>query len=231
MSPDDEVHLWPIPLAEVREGDSAWRGPGRAAWEELAPDERARALRTRDPRARARYVAARSRLRRTLASYLGVEPGAVRLRRGRHGKPELAGDGPRFNLSHSGDVALLAVSATRDVGVDVERVRHDMDVVRLAHRFFTPGEYALVRGAERPPDAFARLWTRKEACVKALGGTLFQGLAAPIAGGGGTRVVVKPGGGGALRVTDLHAPEGFAAAVAVDGARPFLVVWRDHPLR
>ncbi|MDQ6812000.1 MAG: 4-phosphopantetheinyl transferase, partial [Actinomycetota bacterium] len=73
-------------------------------------------------------------LRDVLAAYLETSPEAIRIVDGAHGKPELAGRELHFNLSHSGDVGLVAVSRERPVGVDVERIDGRRDVLALAER-------------------------------------------------------------------------------------------------
>src|SRR5438874_1805737 len=94
------------------------------------------------------------------------------------GKPRLALPGPRFNVSHSGPVALYAFSWNGEVGVDVELDRPELARERIAERFFSPAEVATLRGlpAELQPHAFLTCWTRKEAYIKARG----EGLSLPL---------------------------------------------------
>lgn len=137
----------------------------------LSARERERADRLAGrPDARRRFVAARGGLRELLADHLGVGARALAIVEGPHGKPELRG-GPFFSLSHSGDLALCAVSATRVVGVDVEELRPVPGAEEIAHRWFTPGEWSEFRSAPggELERAFFRVWTRKEAYLKALG--------------------------------------------------------------
>ncbi|MEO3930176.1 4'-phosphopantetheinyl transferase superfamily protein [Micromonosporaceae bacterium B7E4] len=209
----DTVHVWRVGLAAPPATVRALEGI-------LDDDERERMLRYGEPAPRRRYAVAHGAKRRILAGYLGVAPGDVRWRRGRNGKPELCG-GHRLpmNLSHAGDLALIAVTASRDVGVDVEQPRDAGTVVRLADRYFPASEARLVRAAEPGERAscFARLWTRKEACVKAVGGKLAHGLGLPVAAGD------PP----SLSVRDLPMPGRWIAAVALRGAAPFTVVEHD----
>jgi len=118
---------------------------------------------------RSRWAAARGTLREVLARALGRSPAQLVLSYGRHGKPELAGSSLRFNISHSGGVALIALGQC-EVGVDVElpRPRRGDDIAR---RFFAPGEKTRLFALEGPAraDAFFRLWTCKEAFLKATG--------------------------------------------------------------
>jgi 4'-phosphopantetheinyl transferase len=138
----------------------------------LTDEERRRAARLRIDHRRRQYVAARAALRSVLGRYLGREPASLDLCFGRNGKPELPGSGTSFNLSHSGELALLAVTrAELLLGVDVEQVVAQRAHDRLARRFFSAIEadaYASLPPAERAA-AFYRLWTRKEAYLKAWG--------------------------------------------------------------
>jgi 4'-phosphopantetheinyl transferase len=143
-------------------------------------------------------------LREVLARYLDEDPAAIELRRGEHGKPALADPSSplRFNLSHSGDLALVAVAQGREVGVDIERIRPRRDLPRLTERALDPAAAAAVRGA--PADeraiAFHQAWARREAIAKCLG----TGLGAPLP--------PSP-----VAVGTLHPAAGYAAALAVTG--------------
>ncbi|MEB3964792.1 4'-phosphopantetheinyl transferase superfamily protein [Streptomyces kunmingensis] len=209
---------------------------------ELDPRERHRAagfLRTRD---RLRYVAAHVALRRVLALYLGLEPGAVRFGRaecprcrGPHGRPEVRGaaGAPHFSLSHSGDLAMVAV-AREPVGVDVQTVP-PLETMELCGHRLHPQERAEM--SELPfgerPLAFARLWSRKEAYLKGLGFGLARRLDADYFGGRG-----RPAGAvGEWLVRDLGDVGGGAdareavAAVAVRTRNDHRVTLRTIPLR
>jgi 4'-phosphopantetheinyl transferase len=157
-----------------------------------------------------RAEAARA-LREVLAAYLEASPEAIRIVAGEHGKPELADGGLRFNLSHSGDVALVAVARERDVGVDVERIDGRRDVLALAERALGADAAAAVRAAPATDRVavFHRGWTRREAVAKCAG----TGLATPAPD--------TP-----RQVIDLDVGEGYAAALAVEGAAPVRVELR-----
>ena len=123
----------------------------------------------------------RAPLRQVLASYLGVPAEAVVLVDGEHGRPVLA-DGLHpsldFNWSHSGDRAVLAVGRAIVPGIDLERRRPRPRALDIAERYFDPTEAAALAGlpeSERD-EAFLRLWTAKEAVLKALGRGLAFGL-------------------------------------------------------
>ena len=135
----------------------------------LSPDEQAIAAKFVRPIHRTRYTAQHAMVRGLLARYLGIAPAAVAFTRGSRGKPAVAG--LEHNLSHTDDVALLAVSRSIAVGVDVERYAANIDPLELARTVLAPAEAACT---ER--HAFFRIWCRKEACLKATGDGLVDDL-------------------------------------------------------
>ncbi|MFB7949109.1 4'-phosphopantetheinyl transferase family protein [Kitasatospora phosalacinea] len=192
---------------------------------DLSPAERLRADSCRDPETRRRYVLAHAALRRLLAERLGTAPAELRWQYGPHGKPALPGDAPRFNLSHSGAFALIALSPVRPVGVDIQRVLPATDPTPLAARYFPPAEAHLLRTTPGPAHRaalFARLWSHKEALVKAHGGRLLQGLRVPLEG----PRPPEDAWSRSYRVTDAPAPPGYHAAVALAGTTPFRTTTR-----
>jgi len=134
----------------------------------LDESERERARRFVFDYDRRRFIVSHAALRAVLGHCLNIEPLQVRFRVGPNGKPALAdtAEDVRFNLSHAGDYALIAVTLGRDVGVDIEQVR-PIDVATLAKRFFSPLEARKLLAL--PHEAFFRCWTRKESYIKALG--------------------------------------------------------------
>jgi 4'-phosphopantetheinyl transferase len=204
----------------------------------LSADELERAERFAFPELRRRYLVARGALRQILGHYAGAAPGRLRFGYGRRGKPflrEPATGGLAFNLAHSDDTALCAVTRAGDVGVDLERRRPLDDLPGLAGRCFSQREQAdlaLVPPGDRVAAFFA-CWTRKEAYVKALG----DGLAAPLHGFDVTLAPGEPaallaiGGdrGPAGRWTLLDLPVGGeftgAVAVAAPSVEPRLLRW------
>jgi 4'-phosphopantetheinyl transferase len=168
----NEIHVWRGRLPLDR--------PERAILEQhLSEDERKRAAGFRFERDRGRYLGARAMLRRIVASYLADKPEQVRFRYERSGKPAVLAERPDacvdFNVSHSGGFALLAIAKGRNVGIDVERVRLDIEAEKIAERFFSPGEVRTLRSlpSDQRHQAFFYCWTRKEAYIKAHG----EGLA------------------------------------------------------
>jgi 4'-phosphopantetheinyl transferase len=164
-----------------------------------------------------RFVVAHGILRRIVAERLGtVDALDVRWTYNANGKPGLVGAALQVNLSHSGDLAMVAVTTRRPVGVDLQQILPALDVAAMAERFYPEAEARIVGDL---PDRFAELWVRKEALVKAAGDRLTRGLAVPV-DGPSPRVVDHDG---PFRVTDVEAPTGFRAAVALAGAEPFTV--------
>lgn len=195
----------------------------------LSPDERRRSERFFFERDRLRYVVSRGLLRSILARYAGADPSDLHFATGPHGKPSLSGrhegSGITFNLSHSGDLVLVAIASHREVGVDIEYVRADFDWKPIAARFFAPGEVEALEGL--PPDAgregFFLYWTVKEAYMKALG----RGLTLPPGSFEVSALPPEPpalisygaGQAGAARWTfhRLDPGPGYAAALAAEG--------------
>jgi 4'-phosphopantetheinyl transferase len=165
---DDEAHVWAMPLAVLQP-------VGEEHWATLAADERDRANSFRFDRPRRRYVIVRSALRRLLGGYVGIAPSEVELTCDRNGKPRLAdkhaASSLTFNLSHSGDLALIGFTTGCEVGVDVEQVREVSHLAQIARRFFHPLETdaVLAAPAAASNEAFLRCWTEKEAVLKAIG--------------------------------------------------------------
>lgn len=136
----------------------------------LSPDERQRREAFRRPADRERFLLGRAGLRHRLGAWLQLPPAAVPLQPGPHGKPHCPG-GPEFNLSHSGDLVLLAFHAGRAVGVDVERNRPGLDWRPIARRSLPAERRQRLESlaATAQPRAFLLEWCRLEADLKALG--------------------------------------------------------------
>jgi 4'-phosphopantetheinyl transferase len=176
LSTDDD--RTPLSARVVR----VWRADldrdGEAAEAEialLAPEEVERAGRFRFARDRRRFVAGRVAQRRLLERYLGRAPDEVRFGYGINGKPYLLGEGeqegPTFNLANSDGWALIACTRGRMVGVDLEAISEVEDLAELAAYCMAPPELEAWRAltdGERL-TGFHRLWTRKEAYLKARG--------------------------------------------------------------
>lgn len=164
-----------------QDGTQLWLVRGPAEGLELEPllallsqDEIERWARFQVDHARDGFAVSRGVLRRILGVVLDRDPAALRFGRGPHGKPFLEDhDGDlQFNVSHSGDLFLYAVGRGGPIGVDVEYMKAERDLDRLAERFFAPGEVRRLLEEGRAQDRvsnFYRCWTRKEAYLKAKG--------------------------------------------------------------
>lgn len=174
--PAHEVHVWRASL-DVSPETSA------RLYATLSADERSRNARFRFKRDRQRFVAAHGVLREILGRYLGAQPDHISYAYNAFGKPELGPeyDGRlKFNLSHSADLALIAIVADADVGVDLEYLRAQSDYADIARYFFSAAEADQLSVLPDPlyADAFLACWTKKEAYLKACG----NGLAVPLDG-------------------------------------------------
>lgn len=199
--------------------------------EVLDADERARAATLMAPRDRHQFTIAHGALRILAGRELNTPATAFTWLLGHHGKPELAPPWSflHTSLSHSASMIAVATSTTRPVGIDIQHLSPELDVLRLSARFFAPDEAAYVAdGEDAGPsaDRFAHLWTRKEAVVKAAGGRLWPNLAIAVRD---RPVISCAEPAGQCRVADLTAPAGFRAAVALTGAEPFTVTLSDWP--
>jgi len=188
----------------------------------LDDEERERAARFRVEGARRRFVTGRVMLRRVLSHATGVSPEHLCFAFGAHGKPRLVDGGPCFNLAHSGDAVVLAV-AEDEVGVDVEELRPLSTMDRLARRICTPRELAELPdlGAGARSAALLRLWTAKEAVLKALGSGIrgsMRSIEVSLDANGKLRLLSLQGEPTSWTLLDAPPPDGTVAAVAV--ARP-----------
>lgn len=206
-----------------------------ARWSVLTADERARADRFRFARDRRRFIVCRAGLRRLLGSLLDVAPQAVRFRYGRWGKPGLDGQlagALRFNVAHTGDLAVVVVSPSRRVGVDIEAVRPLSDVAALAASVFSPAEREriLATTGRARLMAFYRQWTLKEAWLKAVGTGLREKLqdVEVLDGEGSDGLAVRRRNGGRSEVLPWCVwsgglLQGAVLAVAASGVRPMSI--------
>ncbi|HWY21016.1 MAG TPA: 4'-phosphopantetheinyl transferase superfamily protein [Candidatus Acidoferrum sp.] len=228
--PEDEVHLWRADLEALRGDESRWQ-------KLLSADELARSARFHFARDRQRFVASRALLRSILASYLATDPNSLNFSYSKKEKPFLGpADAPgnvTFNLSHSGETALFAFTRGREIGVDVEQLRHDFDLEAIARRFFSLQERNQLAAlpADEKIEAFFRCWTRKEAYIKATG----DGLSLPLsqfdvslaAGEKAALLATRPDGSeaGQWLLREVPAGSGYVAALCVRGKDWKLKEW------
>ena len=170
LIPVGEVHLWWARVSDAEPHLDRLRPM-------LNSEELERAARFRVEGAARRFVVARAVLRSLLGLATEVDPAEVVFAYGEHGKPRLAAGGPSFNASDSGDFVAVGL-ASAELGIDVEVVRPLARRERLALRICTEREleaFETIPEAERDA-AFLRLWTCKEAALKAVGTGLSGGV-------------------------------------------------------
>jgi len=171
----DDVHVW---RASLDESPSKVQQLAQI----LSPDEQARAARFYFEQHRKRFIVARGLLRTILSYYLKIQPIAIDFTYSKYGKPELATASNigklEFNVSHSQDLALYAVTRDRQIGIDLEQIRPVADAQQIVERFFSEQEKIAFQSlpAEQKQAAFFNAWTRKEAYLKACGDGLNRPL-------------------------------------------------------
>lgn len=144
----------------------------------LSSEEIERANKFHFERDRNRFIIARGTLRKILSRYLNIEPKKLQFTYSERGKPYLTNTSILFNLSHSQDLALYGITKINLIGIDLEYIRPINDAKSLAKRFFSPQEYNLINQLppEKQQETFFKLWTCKEAYLKATGDGLAGGL-------------------------------------------------------
>ena len=197
----------------------------------LSPGETLRASRFVFERDRESFILCRGVLRALLGTYLSLPQHAVEISTDPRGKPMLAGhlcgSDLRFNLSHSHGLAIFAFSRGKELGVDAELIRQDIEAEEIAERYFSDDErkeLGRLRGAERA-TAFFACWTRKEAYLKARG----DGLGAAL---DSFSVTLTPGAPVLLRSEDalrwsiysFDLAKGWATALVVEGVPSRIVL-------
>jgi len=211
----------------------------------LSSDEHNRAKRFHFERDRTRFIAGRGLLRTILASYLAIDPLQICFSYSPRGKPGIAAPvftrPLYFNLAHSDGLALIAVTYSSPVGIDIEQIRVLSDLNNIAERFYSRREIAALQvlpAAERS-ETFFTFWTRKEAWLKALGEGISDSLnhmevlldeeerTATIRLQQGSRLDTD------WSLYDLAPAEGFKAALAASGQnlQLFCAEWHDAIIR
>jgi 4'-phosphopantetheinyl transferase len=170
--PADLIHIWLIRLSHMDD-------PSTLDKDMLSDKELESFRKFHFERDRRRYLISHCALRIILARYLGFAPSQVQYQYSAKGKPSLIEPSKvYFNLAHSHEIAMVAVAAHEEIGVDVELIRPIEDIDHLARTCFSPREY--LEFSQTSPSASQRAffngWTRKEAYIKAVG----EGLSYPL---------------------------------------------------
>ncbi|WP_289039706.1 4'-phosphopantetheinyl transferase superfamily protein [uncultured Zobellia sp.] len=160
---ENEAHVWSFKTSDFYELDYL---------ELLSQDELERRNRFKFEKDRKVYVLARGLLRVLSRGYLQINSAQINFSYNEFGKPYYSHSTPlRFNVSHSGDSIVIAFTNTGEVGVDVERIKNDFKVAKIAEGFFSSDEISslLAFPEEKRAQVFFNCWTRKEAFIKAKG--------------------------------------------------------------
>jgi len=167
---DQTIHIWQISLVASQEELNHLHSL-------LSTNELARANRFKFEKHRNRFIIARAHLRKILSYYLNCLPQDIHFQYAQRGKPFLTDTSLQFNLSHSEDVAIVALRNQYDIGVDIEKIESPFKE-DVAKRFFSDKEYKLLQTLDdsQKVKAFYTIWSKKEALIKALG----EGLFAPL---------------------------------------------------
>ena len=215
---EDTLDLWSICLTEHMEHASTLA-------DLLSCKEKTRAARFHSPLHAQRFIVAHGLLRQILSRYTDTAPDQLIFASTPHEKPFLQAPAGllQFNLSHSEDRLLIAVTSQVAVGVDIEKIRSDVDH-GIAERYFHPDAYARLKAlpeAQRVP-AFFQLWTGKEAVIKMTGKGLAHSLATfSLEWANRQSVTLKTGQ--PCHLTALAIAPDYAAAVAVGGHPPRII--------
>ena len=223
-----EVHVWRIELEQPNNLLEKFRTS-------LDPDELERAGRFHFDKHRRHFIVGRGFLRDILSRYIEVEPAALRFSYGLYGKPALAGEHEnsklRFNMSHSHNLALFAITEDKHLGIDVEHIRSDFASEDIARRFFSRVEVESFNAlrAEEQVAAFFRCWTRKEAFMKATGKGMSQPLDTfdvTLAPAAPPRLLrVEDDDASRWSLSDIDVGEGYAGALVVEGVVSKISYW------
>lgn len=222
--PFHEVHVWRASLDVSPETSARLQAT-------LSDDECRRSARFRFERDRRRFVAAHGVLRALLGNYLQTPADRVRYVYNAFGKPGLSPefDGRlAFNLSHSGDLALVAIAADARLGIDLERIRGQADYADIARYFFSAAEADQLSALPEPlcADAFLACWTKKEAYLKACGNGLagqLDGFSVPLTTDPGEGPANLDGASGEIAperpwsLYTLQPAPGYIGALAIEG--------------
>ncbi|MBW4664812.1 MAG: 4'-phosphopantetheinyl transferase superfamily protein [Chroococcus sp. CMT-3BRIN-NPC107] len=166
----NEVHIWRSTLNLPREKVEILA-------QTLSADELKRAQKFHFEQDRQRFMVARGLLRTILGNYLAVPAALLEFNYGQHGKPAIRDTFLRFNLSHSENLVLYAITRDRNLGIDLEFIRPMKEAEQIAKRYFSLQENAIFQALspDEKPAGFFYHWTRKEAYLKAVGDGLAAG--------------------------------------------------------
>jgi 4'-phosphopantetheinyl transferase len=223
---DHGVHVWGVNLDET---PSQGLEPDKI----LSNVEIMRANRFVFAKDRQRFVRGRIALRRLLAKYLSQDPAEVEISIGEFGKPfvckSLNLKPIMFNASHSSGFCLFAFTRDREIGIDVEKNRSDIEPLDLARRYFAPSELSELKTlpSDQIFSGFFRCWTRKESYIKARG----KGLQIPLDSfavslNAEDPVTLNSPDSSKWQVISFEPQLGFTAAITIEVGKVELSYWK-----
>lgn len=223
LEPND-IHIWLIDLA-ISDIDESLQIA------DLSQDERERADRFRAPIHRKRFIATRYALRKILSDYLSISTNIIRFNYNQYGKPslDLADDQTvpiQFNITHSDDMALCALTLNHAIGIDIEKMI-ERSYLDIAKRFYSPQENQALAAlpTHKQMAGFYRLWARKEALAKAIGkGLQFSLTDFSVSADAVTETIHAENK--IWTVMSLDIPSDYQAALASDQTINNVLVWK-----
>jgi 4'-phosphopantetheinyl transferase len=229
-----DLHVWRVCL-------NLATGANQHLWSLLCDAEQQRAKRFVRPQDQEKFVQVRGVLRVLLGEYLGIAGSALQFDYTEYGKPQLAAScNPlrlEFNVSHSHQLAVIAVSCAIAVGIDVEHINDQVHYQNISQRFFADQEHEIL--LQQPPSqqrqAFFQLWTCKEACIKAIGGSIAHALDRVVVAESieqsliSVDIMDQGGNLQPLSVQTLNLGEDYRGAVATPERFPHLCTWEWDP--
>jgi 4'-phosphopantetheinyl transferase len=226
----DHVHIWRASLDYSKSKLNLLIGS-------LSKDETERADRFYFEKDRTQFIVRRGILKQIISKYLEIDPKNLLFEYNRFGKPFLNSNSPkhdfRFNMSHSKNMALYCISHQKDVGIDIEYIQKDIEFLQIIDRFFSHNEKKFIQkiNIDKRKEAFFKIWTRKEAILKALG----KGISFPLEkvdvsfnkDNFITRINDNDYGQcteSSWYVKDLLPTEDYVASIAIEGSNPGLIL-------
>jgi len=189
----------------------------------LSNDEKIRAARLKDPKIANQQIISRGILRLLLGNYTGKDPKDLVFSYSQFGKPHLSNSENLeifFNLSHSGNLLLIAVGKEKQIGIDVEKIDGKIDIFGISSLIFTDEEQFSLSRSLDPVQNFYELWTAKEAFIKSTGlGFTYPSnqFSVVIRKGNESNlgISIMPLAGSGLSLASFKPVKGYSAALAV----------------
>lgn len=226
----NQLHVWQsdINITKIQAG---------RIYSILSKKEKARASRFKFEEHRLKFIAARATLRKILSHYLSIDPNAISFTENKYGKPGLKDEINKssifFNISHSHNMALFAISNEENIGIDIEAVNRKIDFDEISKRFFSDRENEHIQAlpiSQKSID-FYKIWTAKEAFIKAIG----QGLSFPlkefeISLNNNTislaSIYGDPNKASTWNLFKYDVPDEYESSIAIQAERPDITSWK-----